>query len=68
MTAGLFPDEVIRLTRTETARAGQKARIHNGAIGDKQPGSGDPWVIVGNGAGALQGLGNKHLENRDNWG
>jgi Bacterial PH domain len=47
MTAGLFPDEVIGLTRTETARASQKARIHNGAVGDKQPGSGDPWVILG---------------------
>jgi hypothetical protein len=28
------------LTDTETARVSQKARIHNGAIGDKQPGSG----------------------------
>jgi hypothetical protein len=56
MTAGLFPDEVIRLTRTETARASQKARIHNGAVGDKQPGSGDPRAIVGSGAGRRKGL------------
>jgi membrane protein YdbS with pleckstrin-like domain len=40
MTAALFPDKVIHLTATETARVSQKARIHNGAIGDKQPGSG----------------------------
>jgi hypothetical protein len=47
MTAGLFPDKVIGLAPTETARASQKARIHNGAVGDKQPGSvaplGDLW-------------------------
>jgi len=42
MMTGLFPDEVIHWTFTETARASQKARIHNGAVGDKQPGSGAP--------------------------
>jgi len=42
MTAGCFPDKVIGLAPTETARASQKARIHSGAVGDKQPGSGAP--------------------------
>jgi hypothetical protein len=42
MMTGLFPDEVIHWTLTETARASQKARIHNGAVGDKQQGSGAP--------------------------
>jgi hypothetical protein len=40
MTAGGFPDKVMGTTRTETERAGQKARIHSGAVGGKQPGSG----------------------------
>jgi membrane protein YdbS with pleckstrin-like domain len=31
------PDKVINVARSETARAGQKARIHSGADGGKQP-------------------------------
>jgi hypothetical protein len=61
MTASSFPDKVIGLTPTETARASQKARIHNGAIGDKQPGSSTPE----NDPRAAQGR-CKDLENRNN--
>ena len=54
MTTGAFPDrfEYCDL-RAKPERAGRKARIHSGAVGDKQPGSDDPerygtpwcWVI-----------------------
>jgi hypothetical protein len=37
MTANGFPDEVICGARTETARVGQKARIHSGTVKGKQP-------------------------------
>lgn len=73
MTAGLFPDKVIEVTRTETERASQKARIHSGAVGGKQPGcetAGDPWTLFGRSWGMARGrhkdLENKSLENRDN--
>ncbi len=42
MTANGFPDKVICGARTETARTGQKARIHSGAVKGKQPGPSDP--------------------------
>jgi hypothetical protein len=65
MTAGLFPDKVIGLAPTETAHASQKARIHSGAIGDKQPGSGGPAGDLCNAAGRPQEH-HKNLENSDN--
>src|ERR1035437_3000772 len=49
MTTGAFPDKVSNVTCTETERAGQKARIHSGAVGGKQPAwpsrNGAAWVI-----------------------
>src|SRR6266404_2550658 len=41
MTTGAFPARLSNVTRTQNGkRTGQKARIHSGAVGGKQPGSG----------------------------
>jgi hypothetical protein len=46
MTTGAFPDKVINVTARKAERAGQKARIHSGAVGSKQPGSGNPGTVT----------------------
>src|ERR1700682_757598 len=44
MTTGAFPDRLSNVTRAQNRnRAGQKARIPNGAVVGKQPGAGDPF-------------------------
>src|SRR5450631_1017277 len=45
MTTGAFRDKVIKVTTRKPERAGQKARIHSGAVGSKQPGSGAPGTV-----------------------
>jgi hypothetical protein len=45
MTTGAFPDKVINVTVRKPERAGQKARIHSGAVGCKQPGSHGPGTV-----------------------
>ena len=53
MMAGAFPGKVIKVTARKPERAGQKARIHSGAVGSKQPGSGEPGTVP---HPAVQGL------------
>jgi len=45
MTTGAFPDKVIKVTTRKPERAGQKARIHSGAVGSKQPGPDEPGTV-----------------------
>jgi hypothetical protein len=45
MTTGAFLDKVINVTARKPERARQKARIHSGAVGSKQPGSGETGAV-----------------------